>query len=80
MLLNESLPGGTAAPYNEGDTATHEVGHWLGLYPHLPGWLRSPGDWVLDTPYQDDGDNIFSCDESLNTCPRSPGGIPCTTS
>ncbi len=28
-----------------------------------------------DTPYQDDGDNIFECDESLNTCPQ-PGRDP----
>ncbi len=69
VLLNESLPGGDAAPYNEGDTATHEVGHWLGLAHTFENGCATPGDWVGDTPYQDDGDNIFVCNEALDTCP-----------
>ena len=30
---------------------------------------------MSDTPYQDDGDNIFFCDESDDTCP-APGRDP----
>lgn len=75
VLLNESLPGGTAAPYNEGDTATHEVGHWLGLAHTFENGCNKPGDFVADTPYQFDGNNIFFCDESLNTC-KKPGNDP----
>ena len=75
VLLNESLPGGTAVPYNEGDTATHEVGHWLNLYHTFQGGCVAPGDRVADTPFQDDGNNIFSCDTTLNTCIQ-PGRDP----
>ncbi|WP_175442409.1 zinc metalloprotease [Humibacillus sp. DSM 29435] len=75
VLLNESLPGGSAAPYNEGDTATHEIGHWLGLAHTFENGCSKPGDFVADTPYQADGDNIFYCDESLNTC-QQPGKDP----
>lgn len=75
VLLNDSLPGGAAAPYNEGDTATHEIGHWLGLFHTFENGCTAPGDYVLDTPYQFDGDNIFFCDEADDTC-RQPGRDP----
>ena len=74
-LLYSCLPGGTAYPYNAGDTATHEVGHYLGLSHTFLNGCSATNDNVADTPQENDGNNIYNCNNT-DTCPNDPGMDP----
>jgi len=60
--------GSLTAPFNKGRTATHEIGHWLGLV-HIWGDANCGDDGIADTPPQQNFNN---------GCPSFPHRSSCS--
>jgi hypothetical protein len=59
--------------YDQGETGTHEVGHWLNLEHTFYKGCTTTNDFVADTPAQKTP--TFGCPEGKDTCPE-PGLDP----
>lgn len=78
VLRHSTLPGGTSAPFNLGDTAVHEIGHWMGLFHTFEDGCgkndTSSGDRIADTPSEKNSSN--GCPVGRDSCGNQPGLDP----
>lgn len=70
VLRYSTMPGALPPPFDQGDTATHEVGHWLGLLHVFQFGCVAPGDAVTDTTLQ--AGNGSACSYGADSC-SGPG-------
>ena len=72
---NFGTVGNVIAPYNKGRTATHEIGHWLGLR-HPWGDTMCGDDSIADTPTQETSNSGCPSFPHLSSCsPNSYGDM-----
>ncbi len=69
VLLHSVFPGGSAVPYHLGDTAVHEVGHYLGLFHTFQGGCARKGDRIGDTPREQTA--ARGCEIGRDTCSQT---------
>lgn len=71
-----TMPGGNFQMYNQGQTAVHETGHWLGLLHVFEGYSCDPsnqGDLISDTPQQSISTDGCPTSPVQDSCPSLPG-------
>ena len=73
VIAYGSMPGGDIPNYNLGFTATHEAGHWIGLYHTFQNGCSAVGDRIDDTPRQ--RFPTSGCPAGQDSCPE-PGLDP----
>lgn len=74
VIKHDTIPGGALAPFNEGATAVHEIGHYLGLFHTFQNGCGSSGDRVGDTASE--ASPAFGCPERRDTCKSDLGKDP----
>jgi hypothetical protein len=79
VVYYASLPGAGccgSSVYDEGDTAVHEVGHWLALYHTFQNGCTPNNDYVVDTAAE--RVPAFGCPVGRDSCAstRHPGLDP----
>ncbi|KAL3781324.1 hypothetical protein ACHAW5_007178 [Stephanodiscus triporus] len=75
VILNEVMPGGPLGTLSEGDTLTHEVGHWLGLmhtHDNPNGPCSGEGDYFMSF----EASPSFGCDVTKDECQNDGGKNP----
>ncbi|KAL7526584.1 hypothetical protein ACHAXR_001553, partial [Thalassiosira sp. AJA248-18] len=74
------MPGGDSVKYGEGDTLTHEVGHWLNLEHTHTDSCGGPGDYMdeydnnVDPSREDEA--TFDCPVGEDNCNQDGGPNP----
>ncbi len=72
--IGKSAVTGFAGPYNEGRTATHEIGHWLGLRHIWGDGGCTIDDYCNDTPEAAAAN--YGCPAGTNSCTAAPDAGP----
>lgn len=69
-----TMPGGSLTGFNQGMTAVHETGHWLGLLHTFEGYsCTGDGDSIADTPMQSRSTDGCPSKPAKDSCPAATG-------